>query len=157
MNGFLWNTLLAVVWMMITGDFQQGNLLLGYFVGLLILFFIGPVIGAADYARRVVALIRLALYFLTDVINSNLRMARDVLWPRLDVRPGVIAVPIEANSDIEIVMLANFITLTPGSLSLDVSDDRNTLYLHVMDLSDPAGLERKVKNGYERRILAVTR
>lgn len=157
MSGLLWNTLLAVVWMMITGNFEPGNLALGFLLGFLIVFFVGPVIGVAGYTTRVIALLRLVLFFLVDLIRSNLRMAYDVVWPRMDTRPGVVAVPIDANSDIEIVLLANLITLTPGSLSLDVSDDRNTLYLHVMDLRDPDGLIRKVKNGYERRILAVTR
>jgi len=157
MNGFLWNIMLSVVWTMVTGNFAPENFLLGFALGLLILFFVGPIFGSTAYVTRLVAALRLAVYFLVDLVRSNFRMAWDVVRPRLDMRPGVIAIPIDASSDAEIVMLANLVTLTPGSLSLDVSDDRNTLYLHVMDIGDVVSMQEKVKGGFERRILAVTR
>ncbi len=157
MNGFLWNIMLAVVWTMVTGNFAPDNFLLGFALGLLILFFVGPIFGSTTYVARLVAAIRLAAYFLLDLIRSNFRMAYDVIRPQLTMRPGVIAVPIDASSDAEIVLLANMVTLTPGSLSLDVSDDRNTLYLHVMEIGDVVSMQEKVKGGFERRILAVTR
>jgi multicomponent Na+:H+ antiporter subunit E len=157
MNGFLWNILLAVVWAAITGDFAPGNLVLGFGLGFLVLFFNRRVTGSADYARRLMQAIILLAYFLWELLLSNLRVATDVLRPTLRLRPGVIAIPLDARSDVEIVLLANFITVTPGSLSLDVSADRQTLYLHVMHLDDPEAVRRKVKDGFERRILAVTR
>ena len=157
MNGFLWNILLAVVWAAITGNFAPGNLVLGFALGFLVLFFARRVIGSADYARRLIQAIGLAAYFLWELILSNLRVAADVLRPKLRLRPGVIAIPLDARTDVEIVLLANLITVTPGSLSLDVSADRQTLYLHVMHFDDPEAVQRKVKEGFERRILAVTR
>jgi multicomponent Na+:H+ antiporter subunit E len=157
MNGFLWNILLAVVWAAITGDFDPGNLTLGFALGFLVLYFAGPVIGSANYAPRLLQALRLAAFFIWDLVLSNLNMAYDVLRPRPRLRPGVIAIPLDARSDAEIALLANLVTLTPGSLSLDVSADRQTLYLHAMHVDDPAALQRKVKDGFERRILAVTR
>ncbi len=157
MNGFLWNTLLAVVWAAITGNFAPGNLVLGFVLGFLVLFFARRVIGSADYAPRLLQVLGLVAYFLWELILSNLRVAVDVLRPKLRLRPGVIAVPLDARTDAEIVLLANLITVTPGSLSLDVSADRQTLYLHVMHFEDLEEVQRKIKHGFERRILAVTR
>jgi multicomponent Na+:H+ antiporter subunit E len=73
------------------------------------------------------------------------------------MRPGVIAIPLDAQTDIEITVLANLISLTPGTLSLDVSADRQTLYIHTMYLDDPEAARRGIKRGFERRVLAVTR
>jgi multicomponent Na+:H+ antiporter subunit E len=75
------------------------------------------------------------------------------------MRPGVIAIPLNARTDVEITLLANLITLTPGTLSLDVSADRSVLYIHVMyiDNDDIDAVRRKIKEGFERRILEVLR
>ena len=157
MNGFAWNAFLAVVWLAITGSFSPGNFAFGFGLGFLVLLFAGPAIGSANYAPRVLRALELIGFFLWDLFLSNLSVALDVIRPRLRLQPGVIAVPLDAKSDAEIVLLANLITVTPGSLSLDVSADRQVLYLHVMHIDDPEAVRRKVKNGFERRILAVTR
>ena len=72
-------------------------------------------------------------------------------------RPGIIAVPIEARTDLEITTLANLVSLTPGTLSLDVSGDRRTLYVHAMFVDDPESIHRDIKNGMERRVLEALR
>jgi multicomponent Na+:H+ antiporter subunit E len=157
MTGFLWNILLAVVWAAVTGNFSPESLVFGFVVGFLVLFFGGRVIGAANYGPRLVRALGLVVFFLWELILSNVRVAYDVLRPNLRLRPGVIAIPLDVYTDAEIVLLANLITVTPGSLSLDVSADRQTLYLHVMHFDDPEEVRRSVKEGYERRILTVTR
>lgn len=157
MTGFLWNILLAVVWAAITGNFDPGNLVFGFALGFLVLFFARRAIGSANYAYRVLQAVRLVAFFLWELVLANVRVAYDVLRPTLRLRPGVIAIPLDAYTDAEIVLLANLITVTPGSLSLDVSADRQTLYLHVMHFDDPEEVRRSVKEGFERRILTVTR
>jgi multicomponent Na+:H+ antiporter subunit E len=71
------------------------------------------------------------------------------------MRPGIIAIPLDARTDLEITLLANLITLTPGTLSLDVSADRRVLYIHVMyiDNDDIEAVRRNIKDGFERRVL----
>lgn len=157
MNGLLWNILLAVIWAAITGNFGPVNLAFGFALGLLVLFFARRVIGSANYVPRLIQVLGLVAFFLWELVLANLRVALDVLRPRLRLRPGVIAIPLDVYTDAEIVLLANLITVTPGSLSLDVSADRQTLYLHVMHFDDPEEVRRSVKEGLERRILAVTR
>jgi len=73
------------------------------------------------------------------------------------MRPGILAVPLDAQSDAEITLLANLLTLTPGTLSLDVSPDRRFLYVHIMYITDADATRRRIKDGFERRVLEVLR
>jgi multicomponent Na+:H+ antiporter subunit E len=71
------------------------------------------------------------------------------------MRPGVIGIPLRARTDLEITVLANLITMTPGTLSLDVSPDRRTLYIHAMYIHDPEALRRDIQDNLERRVLEL--
>lgn len=157
MNGFLWNVLLALMWVALTGTFAPANLLLGFGLGFLVLFFARRIVGSAGYATKLAQALGLAGYFLWELLLANLRVAYDVLTPRPHMRPGVIAIPLDARTDAEIALLANLITLTPGTLSLDVAADRRTLYIHAMYIDDVEATRRKIKDGFERRVLAVLR
>jgi multicomponent Na+:H+ antiporter subunit E len=95
---------------------------------------------------------------LWQLLKSNLRLAYDVITPGYQMRPGVIAIPLEAKEDAEITLLANLITLTPGSLALDLSADRTILYIHVIYLDDDVETTRRdIKDRLERRVLEVLR
>lgn len=80
-----------------------------------------------------------------------------VIRPRMDLKPGIFAFPLTVESDFEITLLANMITLTPGTLSVDVSDDRRTLFVHALDCSDPDATRRDIANGFERKIMEAFR
>ena len=71
------------------------------------------------------------------------------------MRPGVIGIPIRAKTDLEITILANLITMTPGTLSLDISPDRRTLYIHAMYIHDPGALRKDIQENLERRVLEL--
>ncbi len=151
------NVLLALVWTAITGELSLGNLLIGFLLGYIILLFQQEVVGESTYYRKLPQLIGFTLYFVKEVIVSSLRVARDVVTPQHTARPGIIALPLDARSDFEISTLASVITLTPGTLSLDVSADRATLYVHCMFVDDPDEMKRSIKNGLERKLLEVLR
>lgn len=159
MNAFLWNILLALAWAALTGHFTPGNLLVGFALGYLVLLFAQRVIGAQSYFRKVPLVTEFTLFYLRELCLANLRVAYDVMTPRYYMRPGVIAIPLEARTDAEIALLANLITLTPGTLSLDVSADKRVLYIHAMyiDGHDIEALRQKIKEGLERRVLEVLR
>ncbi len=116
-----------------------------------------PLFGDSRYFEKLPQLVRFVLFFGWELVLSNLRVAWDVVTPKAYRRPGVIAVPLDARSDLEITLLANLITLTPGTLSLDVSPDRGTLYVHAMFVDDPDRLRRALKHGFERRVLELLR
>ncbi len=106
---------------------------------------------------RLPRLIAFILFYLWELFVSNLRIAYDVLTPRHRMRPGVVAVPLDARTDFEIFAVVNLLTMTPGTLSVDVSTDRKVLYVHVMYFDDPKSFRREVKDGLERRLLEVLR
>jgi multicomponent Na+:H+ antiporter subunit E len=154
---FLWNLLLALAWTALTGDFSPVNLLIGYVLGFALLWVGQRASGPSPYFRKTWALFAFLGFYIWKLVLANLRVAYDVLTPRHYMRPGVVAVPLEARTDVEITLLANLMTLTPGSLSLDVSPDRSVLYLHVLYIDDYDALLREIKDEYERRVLEVLR
>jgi multicomponent Na+:H+ antiporter subunit E len=157
MSALLWNLLLALAWVAATGVFSFDNLVVGFLLGFLSLYISRRVVGSPRYFDKVGQVISLLGFFLWELLLANLRVAYDVLTPRHHMRPGVIAVPLDVETDNEITMLSNLLTLTPGTLSLDVSVDRKVLYVHAMYIDDAEEVRRKIKDGFERRVLEVLR
>jgi multicomponent Na+:H+ antiporter subunit E len=159
MIGLLWNLILALIWVAVTADFSLSNLIVGFALGFLILYFARRIIGAPAYADRAWRAARFGLFFLWEVFLANLRVASDVLTPSFRTRPAILAIPLDAKTDAEITLLANLITLTPGTLSLDISADRRILYIHTMFLEqgDVERTKRKIKEQMERGLLEVLR
>lgn len=159
MNLFLLNLLLAVLWAAASGNFRPATLAAGFVLGYLVLFLTRPILGPSSYHARLWRAIAFAGWFLWELVASGLRVARDVVMPGLRFRPGVLAVPLDVRSDAEITMLANLISLTPGSLSLDISPDRRVLYVHAMDIEDGDvdAYRARLKSGMERRVRELFR
>lgn len=158
MNTFLLNVLLALAWVALTGQFSASNFAFGFALGYVLLWLAHRIVGPSTYFGRAGRLIAFMLFFIWQMTKANLEVAYKVLSPRYRLRPGIIAIPLDAQTDAEITLLANLITLTPGTLSLDVSNDRRVLYLHVMDLKDDMDqFRRLIKKGLEARLLEVLR
>ena len=155
MNLLLVNIVLALVWGAVTASFALGNLLFGFVLGFLCLWVVRDQFDEPDFKRPYRAL-RLAGLFVLELCLSAVRVARDTLSPSMAFRPAIIAMPLEVKSETEIMLLANLISLTPGTLSMDVSTDRSTLYIHAMDVDDPDALRAEIRQGFERRIREVT-
>ena len=88
---------------------------------------------------------------------SAIRVVILVLQPKMAMKPGIFAFPLTVDRDFEIALLANLITLTPGTLSVDVSEDRKYLYVHAIDCSDIAVGKEDIANGFERKIMEAFR
>ncbi len=157
MKVFLWNLLLALLWEAMTGRTDAANLLLGFALGYAVLWWLKPLLGPTQYFRKLPESIQFTFFFLRELIHSNFRVAWDVISPKSQRKPGIVAIPLDVSSDTEITFLANLITLTPGTLSLDVSDDRRVLYVHGMFVEDPQRMREQIKNGFERRVLELLR
>jgi len=152
-NIFVLNVFLAVSWAALVGSFTLANLLIGYGTGFLALWIASPLFGKSGYFLRVWRVLRLLVLFIYDLIVSSLQVVWDVITPTHLSRPGIIALPLDAEGEGEILLVANLISLTPGSLSLDLSPDRKTLYVHAMFVDDPVTLRRGLKAGIERRVM----
>lgn len=157
MNFALLTIVLALLWGALTGSFSGPNLLLGAVIATAALLLLRRSVGQPNGLRRVVPAMALAGLFLYELLLSAIKVALVVLAPNLrqQLRPAIVAVPLTVKSDLEIALLANLITLTPGTLSIDVSDDKSMLYVHVLMLDDRASLIAGIAEGFEKRILAV--
>ena len=143
--------------MAITGDFAFLNYVFGFILSFIILYVITKGRGDAKYFKIIPKLIAFIFFFLWELLKANLQVAYDVVTPKFYMTPGIVRVPLEAETNLEITLLANLITLTPGTLSLDVSDDRKVLYVHAMYLSDKQAFIDDIKNGFEKRLLEILR
>lgn len=155
--GFLSNLLLAVFWALASGRLTFGTLIVGFIAGFATLFVTRRATGAEAYTRKTRLAAVLALVFIRELFEANLRLAYDVMTPTHYMRPAIVAIPLDVRSDFEITLLANLITLTPGTLTLHVSEDRSVLYIHSVYTPDADRLRRSIKEGLERRILELTR
>jgi multicomponent Na+:H+ antiporter subunit E len=154
---FLLNLLLALAWVAVTGQFTPASFVVGFALSYFVLWLTQRTVGPSPYFGRVSRAVSFVLFFLWKVIQANLRVTAQILSPRPSLRPAVIAIPLDAQTDLEIVFLANLLTLTPGSLSLDVSNDRRVLYLHVIQVGDVDDERQDVKVTIERRLLELLR
>ena len=152
MKLFQINLLLAGGWCALFGTFDAGTFAWGFVLAFAALSLSSPVHGQTAYSRRVLLAARLGAYFLYELTVSSFQVAWDVITPTHRSRPAIVAVPLDIEAPIQITVLANLISLTPGSLSLDVSPDGRTLYVHEMFADDPDETRRRIKTGFERLV-----
>jgi multicomponent Na+:H+ antiporter subunit E len=157
MTTFLANILLSFVWVLLTGNFEEINFLFGFIIGYVILWLARDRTEPVNYFKKVPKLISFIFYFLYELFKANLKVAYDVVTPRHYMKPGIFAIQLDAKTDLEITLLANIITLTPGTLTLDVSPDKKTLYIHSMYVTDVEACRAEIKNGFEKKLLEVMR
>lgn len=157
MNLLFLHILLTLAWLALTGRFTATNFAIGFALAFPVVWLSQRGEAGHFYLVRIRRLAGFAAFFLWELLKANLRVTHEVLTPRLNVKPGVVAVPIELETDMEILVLTTLIALTPGTLSLDVSSDRHTLYIHAMYIDDVEQFRKAIKQGYERRVREVLR
>jgi multicomponent Na+:H+ antiporter subunit E len=100
------------------------------------------------------------IYLLWEIIISNLVMARVILDPKPKLDPGIIAVPLSVTSNIEITLLSLAVTVTPGTLIVELAPDptgRTVLYVHALQVVNPDNFRATIKGGFERMIMNISR
>ncbi len=148
---------LAVAWAAITGNFSGLNMLFGAGVATVAVLLLRQSFAPPLLLRRLRRTLALLALFLKELIISAVRVAIVVMTPdlRSTLRPAIVAFPLTVKSDAEITLLANLITLTPGTLTVDVADDRSVLYVHALTLSSREALIADIAGGFEARIREV--
>jgi multicomponent Na+:H+ antiporter subunit E len=116
-----------------------------------------PLLGDTTYFTKLLRLVLLAGFVLYELVLSSLRVAWDVVTPRAYRTPGIIAVPLDAETDLEIAVVANLVTLTPGTLSLEVIESSRTLFVHSMFADDPDSIRTTIKQRFEAPVLELLR
>lgn len=151
------NLMLTFIWVALTGSFMFINFVFGFVLSFFILCIMARRSDNFKYFNRIPKVINFALYFLREVIKANLEVAYDLITPKFFMKPGIVKFPLTAKSDLEITILANIISLTPGTLILDVSDDKKVLYIHVMYLKDKDDFISLLQKGFEKKLLDILR
>lgn len=156
MKVFLTNIVLAIVWIFLTGHFTYTNIIFGFIIGYIAILVSRPQPGCSKYLKKIPNIMSFTIFFLWEMIKANLKVAYDVVTPEHYMRPGVVSCRLEAKSDLEITLLMNLISLTPGTLSLDVSSDRKLLYIHAMYVDNTDEFRNQIEH-FECRLLEVMR
>lgn len=153
----LMNLLLSFVWVALTGVLYFSNFLFGFILGFFILWLVNRNEADRRYFNRVPKIIGFMLFYMWEMIRSNLQVAYDVMTPKFFMQPGIVKFPMNAKTDFEINMLSTMVALTPGTIAIDVSKDRKVLYIHVMYLKDKDKFIKQLQEVGERRLLEILR
>jgi len=159
MNLLFATLLLALGFALASGQFSLPTLLLGALVGAVSLVIVRRGLGHPGYLARVLRILRLAGLFARELLASALRVAVLVCRPDMErrLKPAIVHYPLTTDRDIEIALLANLITLTPGTLSIDVTPDKRFLVIHALEMGDAATFRREIAEGFEKRVMEACR
>jgi multicomponent Na+:H+ antiporter subunit E len=153
----LLNVVLAFLWMFIKVSYDPISFIKGYIFGLLIIFVLRRSFGSRFYLFRLWSFIKLVFIFIKELILSNIAIVKVVLKPKLDMSPAIFAMDTELTKDWQITLLSSLITLTPGTLVIDVSEDNKTLFIHAMNIGEVEDEINSIKSSFEKAILEVSR
>lgn len=151
MNFFALNLFLAVSWAFFSGGLTLTNIAVGFALGYGALWLIAPLLAVkTQYPLRLLYWVRLFVMFNYELVVSSLEVFWDVLTPRHKSRPAIVDMPLDVKTDAGLLLVANLISLTPGTLSLSVNEERTVLKVHAMFADDPEALVASLKNGMEK-------
>lgn len=153
----LLNVLIALTWMFLSVSFKPTTFIVGYLLGLLMLFMLRKSFSSRFYMDRVWAVIKLASLFLKELVMSNFSVLKLIVQPSMPIRPAIFAMPTVLEQDWEITLLSSLITLTPGTVVIDISDDNKTLFIHSIDFEDIDEAIDSIRNTFEKAIMEVSR
>jgi multicomponent Na+:H+ antiporter subunit E len=152
----LTNIVVALMWPMFVQMFGALDYVVGYLVGLAFLTLVQP-----SYSRQNVLVFSFLAYSFWEIVMSSFLLAWTVIQPqdRLNqkIKSAIVGVPLTVSGDLEIAILATVITLTPGTMSIELSPNNRVLYVHTINYHDSEEFIRQIKDGFERRILEITR
>ena len=151
----MFNVGVAFVWILLNGNYTIQSFFVGYLLGLVFLYLFRNQLGKKLYIYKWWAALVLLCVFLRELIKANFEVIYQVLKPKLSIMPGFVAYRTELESEAQVVLLANMITLTPGSLSVELSPDNKTIYLHLLCDTNKEDIIRHIKTEFEDRIKEV--
>lgn len=155
----LLNVFIAFMWMMFKDEqgFSLTTFLAGYMVGIGIVFLIHRFYGDKFYLVRVWALIKLLLIFASELVKSSITVLKQILSPKLNIKPGIFRYETQLRSDWEITAISMLLTLTPGSVVMEVTPERDAVYVHGIDVKETKEMLIGSLDRFEKAIMEVTR
>lgn len=146
---------LALLWLVLTGEYTVINFISGLILCYLIIMYSGSYTNIRFRIKMIPGIFLLFIYFLKELVLANLKVAYEIITPSLKMTPGIIKIPLDIDNDLQITLLANLITLTPGTLSLDVTPDKKFIFVHAMYIKDREKFIGEIKSGFEKRIKEI--
>lgn len=156
---FLLNLFIAFLWVLLKDEKELTlqTLVTGFILGSFIVFLMRRFFGGHFYLRRVWAIIKLILIFISEIVKSSIVVIKHILSPKIVIEPGIFSYKTILKSDWEVTTLALLLTLTPGSVVMEINETKDVLYVHGMDVTRyQADLERSLDR-FEKAIMEVTR
>lgn len=151
---------LPVIWCLVSGQVTIGSIFLGFIFGVIVvqpfstLYRLDEVVTpTGDWLAKIPKKFVYFYVLIKEIIKANIVVAKIVLSPKIDIKPGIIRVPIRTKTNIGITGIANTITLTPGTLTVDISDDESALFVHSIDATDPQGVRDSIRDDLEKYVL----
>lgn len=149
------NFLLAVIWVIATGVATAENFIFGFIIGLGILWITATKKSDRKYFVILPKLVYFFLFLVWKLILSNISTVKESLYSKSRLEPGIVKVPLTLKDEFHIVTLANLVSLTPGTMVMDISDDMKVMYVHVMHLEDKDKFIRELKEDFENKLIEI--
>lgn len=152
----LLNIIIAMVWMLLHDDWNTLSFFIGYVIGAVMIYVLRRFFPGPFYGRKIWSIIKLFMLFNVELVKSSAIVIAQVTRPKLTIQPGIFKVETKLKSDWEIMLLSNLLTLTPGSVVLEIAPRQGILYLHAMDVTEFEDAIVKTKERFEHAIMEVT-
>jgi multicomponent Na+:H+ antiporter subunit E len=143
---------ISVIWLLLKGDGSPGNFFVGLILAVILIKSLRQTYQQERAFRRGGDIVHFILNFTRELIVANIQVLKIVLSPNMNIRPGIIAYKTECKTPLGITTLANSITLTPGTLSVDISEDHSTIFIHTLDIDDPDAVRTSIRRGLEEPV-----
>ncbi|MFT6153232.1 MAG: multicomponent K+:H+ antiporter subunit E [Bermanella sp.] len=147
--------LLFVVWLLLNNSVAPGHLVLATFFAIFIPFLTSGMQNPQPSVRKPLIAIRYMFMVIGDIVIANFEVALLVLGPSKKLSPGFVAVPIQIQHELPITILASTVSLTPGTVSAEISEDKQWMYVHVLKLTDKDELIAEIKKRYEQPLMEI--
>ena len=151
----VFSLLLALIWLLLVHSLSTGHILLALLTGWAIPFFSEALWPRRPPLKRPGLIVGYVLVLLWDVLVANLSVAVLILGPSRRLNPGFVEYPLQLTDRQAIAILANTISLTPGTVTTDVSLARNALLIHALHVEDEEALVRTIRERYEKRLQEI--
>ncbi|KOS64560.1 Na+/H+ antiporter subunit E [Lysinibacillus agricola] len=156
---FILNLFIATLWLLLQDEVipQFSTFLMGFIVGIGILYAMHRFYGTQFYLRRVFSIIKLLWLFNWELLLSSYSVLRQITTPKLNITPGIFTYKTALKGDWEVTVLALLLTLTPGSVVMEVSEEGDVFYIHAMDIEQSKEAVIRSIGKFEQAIMEVTR
>lgn len=156
---FLINLFIAFLWMMLVDEDELSftTFFAGYIVGAVIVFLMHRFFGEQFYLRRFYGVLKLVLIFISELIQSSVFVLKHILSPKIHIKPGIFKYETVLRGEWEVPALALLLTLTPGSVVMEVTPEGNVFYIHAMDIEESRDTLIRSLAKFEKAIMEVTR